>query len=272
MTAANVVCEVDQRGIATITLNRPAKHNAFDDQMIGTLIAHLQNLATNADIRALIIAGTGKSFSAGADLAWMQRMASYDHADNLADAQQLALLMHLLNTFKHPTLALVNGSAFGGAIGLMACCDSVIAVDNAKFSLSEVRIGLIPAVISPFVVNKLGHSWARHLMTNATVFDALQAQRYGLVHQVVAAEKLAETAQIWIQQTLHNSPEAVTQIKTLLRQFDSQNPLAKDYLAATEAATTEAIADIRVSKSGQAGLHAFFEKQPAPWQKDPLEP
>ena len=266
-TEQRVTLSVDERGIATMTLNRPDKHNAFDDAMINEMVAYLQELAANDSIRALIVAGTGKSFSAGADLAWMKRMAEYDRDANLADAQQLALLMRLLDDFNRPTLALVNGAAFGGAVGLMACCDSVIAVDSGKFCLSEVRIGLIPAVISPFVANKLGNSWGRHLMTSAAVFDANEAKQYGLVHQVVAAEELADAGEAWVKQTLNNSPEAVADIKRLLRKFDASAPLAKDNLAATEAATTEAIADIRVSEAGQAGLQAFLNKQAAPWQQ-----
>jgi len=266
-----VLCEVDSRGIATMTLNRPDKHNAFDDAMINEMVEHLQTLAQDASIRALIVAGTGKSFSAGADLAWMQRMAEYDRDANLADAQQLALLMRLLDDFNRPTLALVNGAAFGGAVGLMACCDSVIAVDSAKFCLSEVRIGLIPAVISPFVANKLGNSWGRHLMTSAAVFDAAQGREVGLVHQVVTMDQLAAAGEQWIKQTLNNSPEAVAHIKQLLREFDSNAPLAKESLASTEAATTGAIADIRVSEAGQAGLQAFLTKQPAPWQQSQEE-
>ncbi len=266
-TEQRVVLSVDERGIATMTLNRPDKHNAFDDTMINEMVSHLQTLAADDSIRALIVAGTGKSFSAGADLGWMQRMAEYDRAANLADAQQLALLMRLLDDFNRPTLALVNGAAFGGAVGLMACCDSVIAVDNAKFCLSEVRIGLIPAVISPFVANKLGNSWGRHLMTSAAVFSAEQGQQNGLVHEVVSADELAKAGEAWVKQTLNNSPQAVAHIKQLLRQFDASAPLAKNNLAATEAATTEAIADIRVSEAGQAGLQAFLTKQAAPWQQ-----
>lgn len=266
-TEQRVTLSVDERGIATMTLNRPDKHNAFDDAMINEMVAYLQDLATNDSIRALIVAGTGKSFSAGADLAWMKRMAEYDRDANLADAQQLALLMRLLDDFNRPTLALVNGAAFGGAVGLMACCDSVIAVDSGKFCLSEVRIGLIPAVISPFVANKLGNSWGRHLMTSAAVFDANEAMQYGLVHQVVPVEELASAGEAWVKQTLNNSPQAVADIKRLLRKFDANAPLAKDNLAATEAATTEAIADIRVSEAGQAGLQAFLNKQAAPWQQ-----
>ncbi|MCS5558127.1 MAG: enoyl-CoA hydratase-related protein [Oceanospirillaceae bacterium] len=268
-TATNnthVLCTVSEQGIATLTLNRPEKHNAFDDHIIAQLIDHLRVLAAQDELRALIITGTGKSFSAGADLAWMQRMADYDKAQNLADANQLAQLMVLLDSFPKPTLALVNGAAFGGAVGLMACCDSVICQDQANFCLSEVRIGLIPAVISPFVLNKVGPSLSRHLMTSAAVFNASQATSYGLVHQVVSLEQLQQAKSAWINQTLGNSPEAVAHIKILLAQFNTASPLAKENLANTQESTTEAIAAIRVSTNGQAGLKAFLDKTAAPWR------
>ena len=259
--------ELSQSGIATITLNRPDKHNAFDDQLIELFIVQLQSLAIDARVRGLILTGTGKSFSAGADLAWMQRMAEYDEATNIADAEQLALLMQLLDSFPKPTLALVNGAAFGGAVGLIACCDSVISADSASFCLSEVRIGLIPAVISPFVVNKMGMSWARHLMTSAMVFTANQAHTYGLVHQVVALNDLHSAREQWVSVTLGNSPDAVTHIKQLLQVLNTHSPIAKDNLTKTTARTTKAIANSRVSLSGQAGLKAFLTKSQAPWKQ-----
>jgi methylglutaconyl-CoA hydratase len=254
-------------GIATITLNRPDKHNAFDDHLIQLFITQLQNLAQDASVRGLIITGAGKSFSAGADLAWMQRMAEYDEAANLADAEQLALLMHLLDSFPKPTLALVNGAAFGGAVGLIACCDSVISADSASFCMSEVGIGLIPAVISPFVVNKMGISWSRHLMTSAMVFTANQALANGLAHQVVPLSELNSAKEQWIRGTLGNSPEAVEQIKKLLTLFNTHSPTAKGNLATTTSLTTRAIAKIRVSPNGQAGLKAFLTKTLAPWKE-----
>ena len=262
-----LTCQLSSAGIATVTLNRPDKHNAFDDQLIQLFITQLQTLAINDSVRGLIITGAGGSFSAGADLAWMQRMAKYDEAANVADAAQLALLLNLLDRFPKPTLALVNGGAFGGAVGLIACCDSVISADNASFCLSEVRIGLIPAVISPFVVNKIGMSWSRHLMTSAMAFSAGQALTYGLVHQVVALSELHRAKDHWIKVTLGNSPKAVAKIKQLLHQYNTHSPLAKENLAETTVLTTRAIAKSRVSPSGQEGLKAFLTKTQAPWKK-----
>lgn len=265
-----LACTLSPSGIATLTLNRPDKHNAFDDQLIALFITQLQSLALDENVRGLIITGAGKSFSAGADLAWMQRMADYDEAANLADAQQLALLMQLLDEFPKPTLAVVNGAAFGGAVGLIACCDSVISADHVCFCLSEVRIGLIPAVISPFVMHKIGVSWSRHLMTSAKVFTASQGQAYGLVHQVVPQNQLDEAKDQWVLDTLGNSPEAVAQIKQLLQCVNSHSFTAKESLVSTTSVTsltTSAIAKIRVSASGQAGLKAFLTKNPPPWKQ-----
>ena len=262
---SQVLCAVSDQGMATLTLNRPQKHNAFDDLIIQQLINHLNTLIKQPDLRGLIITGTGKSFSAGADLAWMQRMANYDSAANLADANQLAHLLELLNSFPKPTLALVNGAAFGGAVGLIACCDSVIAQHGAHFCLSEVRIGLIPAVISPFVVNKIGVSLSRHLMTSAAQFSAHQAMSYGLVHEVVNASELEPAKQQWIKLSLANSPDAVAHIKSLLALINSASPLAKDHLADTRSHTTQAIANVRTSPLGQAGVKAFLDKTNAPW-------
>ena len=260
-------CTLSPSGIATLTLNRPEKHNAFDDQLIQLFITQLQRLALDSNVRGLIITGAGKSFSAGADLAWMQRMAAFDEAANIADAQQLALLMQLLNEFPKPTLAVVNGAAFGGAVGLIACCDSVISADHVSFCLSEVRIGLIPAVISPFVMNKVGISWGRHLMTSAKVFTADQALAMGLVHEVVAACELEKAKDQWTLGTMDNSPEAVAQTKQLLNRVNSHSPITKESLASTTALTTSAISKIRVSASGQAGLKSFLTKTLAPWKQ-----
>jgi methylglutaconyl-CoA hydratase len=197
----------------------------------------------------------------------MQRMADYDEAANIADAQQLALLMQRLDEFPKPTLALVNGATFGGAVGLVACCDSVISADHASFCLSEVRIGLIPAVISPFVVNKIGVSWSRHLMTSAKAFTASQGLAYGLVHEVVPTDELNNAKEQWILTTLNNSPEAVVQIKMLLKGINKHSPIAKENLASTTSHTTKAIAKTRVSTTGQAGLKAFLTKTTAPWKQ-----
>uniref|UniRef100_UPI00356AC5C2 enoyl-CoA hydratase-related protein n=1 Tax=Litorivivens sp. TaxID=2020868 RepID=UPI00356AC5C2 len=147
---------IDDRGVATITLNRPEKHNCFDDTLILEITEALNTLASNNTVRVLILAGEGKSFSAGGDLGWMQRMADYTHAENVKDAGQLAEMLRVLNEFPKPTIARVQGAAFGGAVGLVSCCDIAVGTTRASFSLSEVKIGLIPATISPYVIQAIG--------------------------------------------------------------------------------------------------------------------
>ena len=168
----------DARGVATITLDRPEQHNAFDDELITALNEVLATLARDESVRILVLGATGKSFSAGADLNWMRRMAEYDENQNMADAMQLAELMQRLNGLPMPTVARVQGAAFGGGVGLVACCDIAIASEQALFCLSEVKLGLIPAVISPYVIRAIGERAARRYMLSAERFDAAQACRF----------------------------------------------------------------------------------------------
>ena len=179
MTA--VLETMDGRGVATLTLNRPKAHNAFDDGLIAELAAALRRLGGDPDVRAVVLASTGRSFSAGADLDWMRRMAGHSFDTNLADAAELAGLMHTLDRLPKPTIALVQGPAYGGGVGLVACCDVAIATERASFCLSEVKLGLTPATISPYVVNAIGARWARRLFQTAEVFTAAEARAIGLV-------------------------------------------------------------------------------------------
>ena len=186
----HILTEIREDGVATVTLNRAEVHNAFNDTVIADLTGVLRRLGDDDKVRAVVLRAEGKSFSAGADLGWMQRMAGYGHAENLADAGALAELMRVLNFLPKPTVARVQGAAFGGGVGLVACCDIAIASDAASFSLSEVRLGLIPAVISPYVVAAIGERAARRYFLTAERFDADEALRIGLVHQVVPADQL----------------------------------------------------------------------------------
>src|SRR3954470_20408180 len=174
---------VNDRGVATLTLNRPDRHNAFDDALIAELTASLERIAARPDVRALVLASTGRSFSAGADLAWMRRMAAYSEAENRADAEALAHMLHTLDRLRQPTLAVVQGSAYGGGVGLVACCDVAIAAERASFCLTEVKLGLTPATISPYVVNAIGPGQARRYFTTAEVISAARAREIGLVHE-----------------------------------------------------------------------------------------
>src|SRR5271166_2208042 len=200
---------LDGRGVATLTLNRPDRHNAFDDALIAELTNALKRLAGRSDVRMVVLASTGRSFSAGADLDWMRRMATYSQEANLADAAALANMLHTLDRLlSKPTIALVQGPAYGGGVGLAACCDTVIAAERATFCLSEVKLGLTPATISPYVINAMGARWARRYFVSAEVFSAARAQAIGLVHEVVAETALEETKESLVKALLQGAPGA----------------------------------------------------------------
>lgn len=252
---------VDERGIATLTLNRPEVHNAFDDVMIAEIINALDEAQHNEAVRALVLNSNGKNFSAGADLNWMRSMADKNYQENIADASELSRLMQRLDELPKPTIAMVQGAAFGGAVGLAACCDLVVAQPNSSFCLSEVKIGLIPAVISPYVIKAIGERQARRYMLTAERFFAERAQQLGLVHEVV--EDMTPTVEQWLEALLNNSPQALEANKTLIAEVGSR-PITSD----VRDNTIRAIAEIRVSSEGQEGLSAFLEKRPAAWRND----
>lgn len=254
---------IDARGVATVTMCRAEKHNAFDDAVIAELTQAFQQLAGNSNVRAMVLAAEGKSFSAGADLGWMKRMAAYSYEENLRDAMALATMLKTLNTLPFPTIARVQGAAFGGAVGLVSCCDMAIGTPRASFSLSEVKIGLIPATISPYVISAIGQRASRRYFMTAERFSAEEAARLGLVTQVVTEEQLDETIDAMITTLLANSPAAIRAAKELV--FDVENRVLSDELIKD---TSERIARIRVSPEGQEGLGAFFEKRPAAWIKN----
>tara|TARA_R100000687_G_scaffold17388_1_gene13949 strand:- start:42431 stop:43339 length:909 start_codon:yes stop_codon:yes gene_type:complete len=251
---------IDQRGVASLTLNRPEVHNAFDDLMIAELIQVLDQLAANPDVRLLLLNANGKNFSAGADLNWMRSMAEKDYEQNLDDANELASLMHKLDKFPKATVAVVQGAAFGGAVGLVACCDIALASDNASFCLSEVKIGLIPAVISPYVMRALSERQSRRYFLTAERFSAATAKELGLLHEVTSAAELAEKADGMINSLLQNSPAAISAAKTLIHNIYNRK-ISNNVVAHT----TQAIAEIRVSEEGQEGLSAFLEKRRPGW-------
>jgi methylglutaconyl-CoA hydratase len=258
MSALNT--QLDARGVATLTLNRPEVHNAFDDALIAELNTALDHFRTHPDVRLLVLRAEGKSFSAGADLGWMKRMAACTREENLADAQELERLMRGLYDFPKPTLAIVQGAAFGGAVGLVSCCDIAIASDNASFSLSEVKLGLAPAVISPFVIAAIGPRQASRYFLTAERFSAARALDMELLHEVVASQDLEGTAERLIATLLDNGPIALMASKTLIRQIV---PATDDDLCDY---TTTLIASLRTSQEGQEGLSAFFEKRAPAWQ------
>ncbi|MGO3058750.1 MAG: enoyl-CoA hydratase/isomerase family protein [Halomonas sp.] len=255
-------------GVARLILNRPDVHNAFDDQLIAELNAHLdklQPLIKSGEVRVVVLGSEGNSFSAGADLNWMKRMVDYDFEDNLADSRKLATLMHSLDTLPCPTLCRVQGAAFGGAVGLAACCDIVIASDKARFCLSEVKIGLSPAVISPYVHRALGARQMRRYALSAEVIDAPTALSLGLAHQVVEHSALDSAVDAMLETLLAGSPQAQQATKALL-QTVSQSPDSDP----TREQTCQVIAKLRVSQEGQEGLAGFFEKRRPAWAETPL--
>ena len=252
-------------GVARVSLNRPAVHNAFDDSLIAELTATLEALDQDPSVRAVVLSGNGSTFSAGADLNWMRGMAAASEAANREDSLRLAKLMRTLNFLGKPTLARVNGSAYGGGVGLVACCDIAIGVDGAKFSLSEVKLGLVPAVISPYVIAAIGARQARRLFLGAEVFDAREAERIGLLQQCVAPAQLDEA----VDRSLHwlgkGGPQAQKEAKRLALRVAGTTPESAERLDSENAAL---IARLRVSSEGQEGLNAFLDKRAPNWARE----
>ena len=251
----------DPRGFATLWLSREQKNNAFNAEMIRELILALDQVQGDPALRFLVLRGRGKHFSAGADLAWMQQSAELDYHTHLDDARHLAELMYNLAKLKIPTLAVVQGAAYGGALGLISCCDMAIGADDAQFCLSEVRIGLAPAVISPFVVQAIGERAARRYALTAERFDGQQAQAIGLLAQSYPFDELNQQVEQWTANLLLNSPAAMRASKDLLREVGNGalTPALRRYCE-------NAISRIRVSAEGQEGLRAFLQKRAPSWQ------
>ncbi|HHX8675323.1 enoyl-CoA hydratase/isomerase family protein [Vibrio alginolyticus] len=256
----DVLWHVDDNGVATITINRTAKHNAFDACTIDLLIHRLDYLALRTDVRCLVLRSNGKHFSSGADLNWMQSMADSTRQDNFIDAQNLARLMETLDSFPQPTIAVVQGSAYGGALGLICCSDIAIASRSANFCLSEVKLGLVPATIAPYVMRAMGNRQARRYILSGEVISAEDAERFGIVHEVKEAKQLENAVDSVIKTLLLNSPDAMRKAKTLCHQCH-QNPIDQQLIHYT----SKLIADIRVSPQGQDGLQAFLEKRSPSW-------
>jgi methylglutaconyl-CoA hydratase len=235
-------------------------HNAFDDALIARLTEALREVGENPGVRVVVLRGAGKSFSAGADLNWMQRMAGYSRTQNLADAMGLAQLLHTLDTLPRPTIAAVHGAAFGGGVGLVAACDIAVAAGTAAFSLSEVRLGLIPAVISPYVVAAIGARQARRYFLTAERFDAGEARRMGLVHEVTAPEALEARVAAIAAELLRGGPGALGAAKNLVAAVAGR-PV--DTALMTD--TARRIADIRAGEEACEGVGAFLEKRKPRW-------
>ena len=260
MESKHILTETREDGVATVTLNRAEVHNAFNDTVIADLTGTLRRLGDDDKVGAVVLRAEGKSFSAGADLGWMQRMAGYGHAENLVDAGALAELMRVLNFLPKPTVARVQGAAFGGGVGLVACCDIAIASDAASFSLSEVRLGLIPAVISPYVVAAIGEGAARRYFLTAERFGADEALRIGLVHQVVPADQLDSAVDTILTRLSEGGPAAQRAAKDLIFAV-AHRPVDAGLIHDT----AERIATVRASSEGREGLAGFLEKRKPAW-------
>lgn len=261
----NVLLQIDSRGVAMLTLNRPEKHNAFDDAIIAELTQKLIQLNNDKQVRIVVLTGAGKSFSAGADVNWMRASAQYDEARNIEDALRLAELMGTLDSLRKPSIARVNGATFGGGVGLVACCDIAIASSTAKFSLSEVRLGLVPSVISPYVIAAVGTHNARRYFLTADILGADKAREIGLVHEVVGAEQLDAAVEREITLLLKGGPKALAAAKELIA---GQVALSTSARRNLHSKTANIIAQLRVSEEGQEGLSAFLEKRPPKWSKN----
>jgi methylglutaconyl-CoA hydratase len=246
--------------VAQVTLNRPEVRNAFNDEVIAELTQAFTELGQNKEVRAIVLAAVGPAFCAGADLNWMRRMADYTHAENLADAAQLAEMLHVIYTCPKPTVARIQGDVYAGGMGLVAACDMAVSVDTANYCLSEVKLGLYPATISPYVIRAMGARAAHRYFLTAERFDAVQALRIGFVHAVVSAEQLDAKVNEMTQALVSASPNAVQSCKTLLHDVAGQ-----DIDAALIAQTVEGIATIRASAEGKEGVQSFLQKRKPAW-------
>ena len=260
MAEESVLLSVE-RAVATVTLNRPRVHNAFDDATIGLLTRAFDDIGRRRDVRVVVLAGQGESFCAGADLAYMKRCAGFSPAENEEDARALARLLSALDRLPQPTVARVHGPAYGGGVGLVAACDVTLAAETASFALTEVRLGLIPAVIAPFVIRAIGESQSRRFILTGARFDAGTAARIGLVHEVVPAGALAERSEAVAAMLLRGAPAAHRRAKALVRAV-SGKPIDE----ALAGDTARRIAEARASADGREGITAFLEKRPPRWR------
>ena len=254
-----VLSKTSQQGVTTLTLNRPERHNALNRELVKALLAELKHVGHELDIRAVIVAGNGDTFCSGADLSEMRSALAASEEQNRRDASELAQLMRTLYELPKPTVARVNGSAYGGGLGLIACCDFAIALDTARFAFTELRLGLVPAVISPYIVHALGAHQSKRLFLSAATLTAEQALKTGLLDQVVNDVLLDASVEQCVIELLKAGPRAVGECKSLIR---SLTPVDSD----TIRHTAELIAKLRVSPEAQEGMAAFFDKRNPDWR------
>ena len=257
---AGTVSAILNGKVLTVSLNRPQVHNAMSPQLTNDLTQLFAEIGAREDVRVVILTGSGRSFCAGADLAYMRAAADYDYEQNVADGQAIFDLMSSIDRCPKPLVGRINGAAIGGGVGLVSCCDIVVAVERAKFAFSEVGLGLVPAVISPFVLRKIGAGSARQLFLTGERFGAVEARRIGLVHHVTTEEKLDDVVAECVEMLLNGAPGAQASAKELLRTVPQ--------LATEEqrSYTAEMLADRRASDEGREGMSAFLEKRKPDWQ------
>jgi len=255
-----IIITKHKNGVRRITLNCPDRHNAFDDRMIEQLVSAISQADRDNSVRMIVLDAAGKSFSAGADLNWMKRMSNYSWEENYQDSLKLAGLMQNIYQCNKTTMAIVQGAAYGGGVGLIACCDIVLASNNALFCLSEVKLGLIPSVISPYLVKAIGERNCKRFFLTAEKFDAKEAQNIHLVHRIINAEDLVTESQDYINRVLANGPIAMLQAKRLVN-YVSDRAIDEEVVLET----ARRIADIRSTNEGKEGVASFLEKRPANW-------
>lgn len=260
MSALKLDLNVGATGVARITLNRPDVRNAFNDEVIAELAQVFRALGARDDVRVLVLAASGPAFCAGADLNWMRRMADYTRAENIADASQLADMLQAIYTCPKPTIARIQGDVFAGGLGLVAACDMAVSVDTAIYCLSEVKLGLIPATVSPYVIRAMGARAAHRYFLTAERFTAAEARRIGLVHEVVTVDALDAKVAELTQALMSASPNAMRSCKRLLHEV-----AGRDIDAPLIAATVEGIADSRASEEGREGVQSFLQKRKPSW-------
>lgn len=251
---------LQQQGpLATLIMNRPTVHNAFNPQLINEITTAFQAFATDASVRVVVLTGAGSSFSAGGDIGWMQASLHFSHDQNLADARALDAMFDTINTLPKPVIGRINGPALGGGVGLVACCDLAVAVEDARFGFTEVKLGLLPAVIAQYVVPKIGVSHSRALFISGERFTAERAFEISLIHAITSPEDLDSTIQSLAQRMLTGGPQALGAAKRLVAaMWHLEKDAAKQY-------AIEAIAQARIGAEGQEGLAAFLNKRRPEW-------
>lgn len=257
-----VLFRIDQNDIAYLTLNRPRIHNAFDKEMIEKCITHLTNLHEMPSIKALVIRGNGKSFCAGADIQWMEKVSHLTPTEGFENARLISLMLHFLDTLSIPTLTYVQGAVSGGGIGIVACSDIVLCDSQSSFSFSETKLGLVPAIISPYVIRAMGSRYARRYFLTGEKFRAQEAHHIGLVHEIVDMEMADIEMKKFIQHVLTGAPQAVRRAKSLIHQ------IVGDISEPTRIMTIDLLSSLQISEEGKQGITAFQTKTSPPWRRE----